>query len=126
MNGHLTHQEVAVEAFDLKQMQDRWSLDSTFAGKLVEKFCDKAADELDQLRSCIDRGQWDETVRLAHGLQGAAEYVYASRFQQIAAQLETLARDHDDQQVQRALDQLLAEQKQCAQAAKQFPQIQPA
>lgn len=96
-------------AFDTEKMLRQWGNDMPFVQRLIAKFSARAPDDLRKLRKAIERNDAAEAQRLAHGLKGAAGYVAAENVRQLAAQLETMAREGDLSHVEAPLRELTAE-----------------
>ena len=59
---------------------------------LVAKFRKQAPAEVEKLEQSISAGDAEETMRVAHGLKGAAGYVAAESIRELAARLEEMGR----------------------------------
>jgi len=102
--------------FNLQALLKQWGTNKAFANKLIDKFCQQAPRDVDQLERAAADGNADEMTRLAHGLKGAAGYAAADRVRDIAARLEELGRAANLSDAQAGIAQLRAEVQCCVDA----------
>lgn len=62
---------------------------------LVDEFATSTEHRLDECRLHVERGNLDELERAGHSLKGSSGTIGASRMRELAAELETAARDGD-------------------------------
>ncbi|QGU33855.1 response regulator [Thermochromatium tepidum] len=88
-----------VPSFDADDMLGRVLGDRAIASEVIEQFLLDAPARLQELRACLESGDWSGVRRKAHSLVGLAANVSALRLRGLAARLEDLD-DRDDIQVE--------------------------
>jgi HPt (histidine-containing phosphotransfer) domain-containing protein len=78
--------------FDYEQLLARCMGNIEFAERVLDKFQQRFAGDLDELDRLLEARQSEGLARLAHRLKGASANVSAPRLQARAARLEELAR----------------------------------
>ncbi|SFJ06332.1 ammonium transporter [Planctomicrobium piriforme] len=81
-----------VPPLDWKALQDRCAGDSAFARRIIEKFRTRVQDDLARIGTACERGDLEESRRLAHSLKGSASSVAAMKVAETAAAIEVAAK----------------------------------
>ncbi|MBI3466222.1 MAG: response regulator [Planctomycetes bacterium] len=115
-----TEPEPTAPPFDLDTLVERCMGDHEFVERILAKFQQRAAADLQEIERSIARGDAKRTARLAHGIKGTAANLSAEPLRTLAAQLETLAEDSDLAGAQLCLRQL---QTECQRFLEHAPKI---
>ncbi len=97
---------ISPPAFDYDALLKRWGGKKDFVEMLVAKFRKLAPTEVENLERSISAGDAEETMRVAHGLKGAAGYVAAESIRELAARLEEMGRAGNLSDAESCLSQL--------------------
>jgi PAS domain S-box-containing protein len=99
--------------FDLDAMFKRWGANKEFVEKMIAMFCKQAPGDLETLEQALAAGDVEEATRFAHGLKGAASYVSADAFREVAARLEVMGRTGDLSDAEAGMSELRTELQRC-------------
>jgi two-component system sensor histidine kinase/response regulator len=77
---------------DFHRLLQRCMGDRELLDRIIIKFAEQSAADLDRLEQSIAAGDTRQVERLAHGLKGAAANLSAARLRELAAEMEARAR----------------------------------
>jgi two-component system sensor histidine kinase/response regulator len=97
--------------FDYAALLQRCMGNRPFMQRMIGKFRNRLASDLEQIEHSFARGDALEVRRLAHALKGAAANLSAEKLQVAAANLETMSHSHDMEAVIARLAEVRAECK---------------
>jgi HPt (histidine-containing phosphotransfer) domain-containing protein len=80
-----------------------------FATRAVARFRQDFAGGLAELRQAADEAASERVATIAHRLKGAAAMIAAHRLQEVSAEIESLGRNRDPDQISCRLDALEGE-----------------
>ncbi len=104
---------VAGAPFDVDDVLKRCMGNVQFLKRMLDKFSVRAIQDLEQLVAVVTAGDAAKTASAAHTFKGVAANLSARSLQDLAARLETMARDGDLGQATECIDQLRAELDRC-------------
>jgi len=99
--------------FNVDDVLNRCMGNASFLGRMLEKFRNKAAIDLEQLTKAVRAGHCQEAATAAHAFKGMAANLSATSLQDLTDQLETMAKEDDLNDATRCLDELHAELDRC-------------
>jgi HPt (histidine-containing phosphotransfer) domain-containing protein len=97
--------------FDYAALLQRCMGNRPFMQRMIGKFRNRLASDLEQIEHSFAGGDAHEVKRLAHALKGAAANLSAEELQVAAANLETMSHSHDMEAVIAHLAELRAQCK---------------
>src|SRR5205085_12557557 len=92
---------------------DRCMGNIEIANKILDECGEQAAADIPHIEMLVDSGDADRVRQVAHGLKGAAGIISARALQQIASQIEQMARAVDWEGVRARLTPLRQEADRC-------------
>ncbi len=119
-----TPAESASESFDYEALLGRCVGNVEFAGKMISKYLESLAGELEQIEQAVRGGVLDEAARRAHKLKGASGNVGVVGLQRIARDLEQAAREEDAERCSMLLPRLHKESQAVQQVIAQFLELE--
>ncbi len=107
--------------FNLEALFKRWGTNKAFAEKLIVMFCTQAPGDLETLEQALQAGDVEEATRFAHGLKGAASYVSAEAFREVAERLELMGCAGDLSDAEACISELKTELQRCLESGPTQP-----
>ena len=99
--------------FDVEGLLARCMGDAQFAKKVLQKFAERALDDVNGIAKCVEDGNAEQTARRAHALKGAAANLCAEHVRVLAARLEAMGKEGNLNALEVVLDQLRTAVKGC-------------
>jgi HPt (histidine-containing phosphotransfer) domain-containing protein len=99
---------------DLESLLARCMHDAEFATRTLEKFGQRALEDVESLRGMIARGSVQEATRLAHNLNAVAAHVGAAPLRKLAFAIEEAGLRGDLPSIEQEILRLAEEAKRCA------------
>jgi Amt family ammonium transporter len=114
----------------VEELFARCMRDGDFARQILQKFQQRALDDVQRLRQLLASSDANAMARVAHNLKAVAAHAAARSFETIAREIEEAGLRGDLAFIERSLAQLDGEARRCAQyipiAADQLTQLQQA
>ncbi|MAE63923.1 MAG: hypothetical protein CMJ18_06585 [Phycisphaeraceae bacterium] len=98
---------------DIDDVLKRCMGSADFLEKMLEKFRQRADEDLDELEQAIAEANPKQAAHVAHRFKGAAANISAERLRETALQLEQMGRDDDLEQANAALESIRSELERC-------------
>jgi len=99
---------------NIESLFTRCLRDPGFAARILQKFQQRALDDVNRLREQIDAGRVEDITRLAHNLKAVAAHVSAPGLEKMAFDIEHAGWRRDLGFIQEQLSGLDAEARRCA------------
>jgi HPt (histidine-containing phosphotransfer) domain-containing protein len=110
LKGNVTvTQETQASAFDFDELLNRCLGNLEFAERVLAKFQSRFDDDLVELEHALEVQDAEAVARVAHRLKGASATAAANSISHRAAEIESLARNHQVGQIPEHLQQLRSE-----------------
>jgi len=104
----------SIVPIDVEALLVRCMRDAAFATRLLEKFGQRACEDVERLRAGVASGDAAGTGRLAHNLKSVAAHVSAEKLRAIAFEIEQAGGRRDLQFMEKQLTLLEDEARRCA------------
>ena len=101
------------QPFDVMVAFDRCMSDAGVVGRVLQKFREHAPVTLAELQKKVEAKDATETMRLAHGMKGAAANISAERLRALSLELERLGHDSELSAAADLVKQIEAELNRC-------------
>jgi HPt (histidine-containing phosphotransfer) domain-containing protein len=111
---------VSTQVLDVPELLGRCLGQRELAHRVLSRFGQQLADDLQALREAVKSGDAEQLTRLAHRMKGAAANVAAHNLREQAAAVEAAGRTGDWVEIVTALDQLTVEREQFDAALQQL------
>jgi signal transduction histidine kinase/CheY-like chemotaxis protein/HPt (histidine-containing phosphotransfer) domain-containing protein len=99
---------------DMESLLVRCMQDTAFATRTLEKFGQRALEDVELLRQIVGRGDAEAAIRLAHNLKAVAAHVGAAPLRKLAFAIEEAALQGNFEFIEQELLPLAEEARRCA------------